>query len=189
MTLNENKTKLIQFTHKCKRPTTISLKVNNTIIENVNQFKLLGLHITNNIKWDNHVTSIIKKCSKRIYFIIIAKRNYCNNNILWSIYYSFLRSIIGYCYPAFCNINKTLFTKLEKKVSKIIGMKPSIPLKLFCESISKQLFKKVNKYDDHPLRKLFIINNNTWTRSNTKIVAPHMKTTKSNNHFIKYSYL
>ena len=50
------------------------LTSNNEVLEILPSVKLLGLTISNNLKWNNHVTEIIKKAARRIYFLIQLKR-------------------------------------------------------------------------------------------------------------------
>ena len=40
----------------------------------VNSKKLLGLTIVNDLTWNGHVTEVIKKTSKRLYFLTQLKR-------------------------------------------------------------------------------------------------------------------
>jgi len=38
-------------------------------IENVKSYKLLGVHVTETLKWDVHITAVLHKASKRIHFL------------------------------------------------------------------------------------------------------------------------
>ena len=43
------------------------LLVGSSLIEKVSCYKLLGVHLSDNLTWNEHVTHIVKKGSKRLY--------------------------------------------------------------------------------------------------------------------------
>ena len=43
------------------------MTIENQIIEVVSDVKVLGLNISNNLRWNKHITELVKKTSKRIY--------------------------------------------------------------------------------------------------------------------------
>ena len=46
-----------------------AILLNNTPINETNELKSLGLTITNNLSWNNHIISLIKKASKRLFIL------------------------------------------------------------------------------------------------------------------------
>lgn len=49
-----------------------AISINGNEVEVANNVKLLGLTLSNNLKWTNvHVDSIVKKANKIIYFLLI----------------------------------------------------------------------------------------------------------------------
>jgi hypothetical protein len=58
-----------------KQQNVHAISINGNEIEVANNVKLLGLTLSNNLKWTNvHVDSIVKKANKIIYFLIQLKR-------------------------------------------------------------------------------------------------------------------
>ena len=47
----------------------------NSSLERVESYKLLGLTMQNNLKWDLHVSEIVTKASKRIHILRVLRRN------------------------------------------------------------------------------------------------------------------
>jgi len=43
-------------------------------IERVSEFKILGLQLSNNLKWDCNIDLICKKMSSKLYFLKLLKR-------------------------------------------------------------------------------------------------------------------
>jgi len=52
------------------------LSVADVEIERVNVYKLLGVHINQSLKWDDHVSAICNKAATRIYFLKQLKSSY-----------------------------------------------------------------------------------------------------------------
>jgi len=52
---------------------------NDEIIERVLVYKLLGVLIDTNLKWDNHIDSICSKASLRLHFLTQLKAKRCNS--------------------------------------------------------------------------------------------------------------
>ena len=65
--------------------------------------KLLGLTIANDLTWNDHVTEMAKKASKRLYFLTQLKRAGVPKQDLALFYESCLRSVIAYGASVFFN--------------------------------------------------------------------------------------
>jgi hypothetical protein len=98
LNINVNKTKemLISSLH-CEfiEP----LKLNNTEIQSVSSFKLLGVHIDFNLKWNTHIDAICSKANSRVYFIKYLKRCAVQVDDLLYYYYSYVRPVLEYACP------------------------------------------------------------------------------------------
>ena len=93
-------------------------------VELVTSTKLLGLTIANDLTWNDHVTEITKKASKRLYFLTQLKRAGVPKQDLALFYVSCVRSVIDYAAPVFFNglpqyLKKEL-VRLEKRAISII---------------------------------------------------------------------
>ena len=58
----------LAFRSIARFPQPLSLVV-SSLIEKVSCYKLLGVHLSDNLTWNEHVTHIVKKGSKRLYAI------------------------------------------------------------------------------------------------------------------------
>ena len=65
-------------------------------LEIVPKVKLLSLTITSNLTWNAHVRDVIKKTSKRNYFLIQLKRANVSQDDLKLFYITCIRSILDY---------------------------------------------------------------------------------------------
>ena len=75
--------------------------INNEELGLVNSAKLLGVTISNNLTWNEHINEIIKKVSKRLYFLSQLKRSRVAKQDLVLFYTSCIRSILTYASPVF----------------------------------------------------------------------------------------
>ena len=72
--LNETKCKELRITFSHSRKNFDPIKVNGQDLECVEQAKILGLQISCDLTWNNHVSEVVKKVNKRLYFLRQLKR-------------------------------------------------------------------------------------------------------------------
>jgi len=68
-------------------------------IERVNSFKLLGVHIESSLCWSTHINSILKKVTRRMYFLKQLKRAGLSSTHLFEYYIAVIRPVLEYCVP------------------------------------------------------------------------------------------
>ena len=68
-------------------------------VDRVATFKLLGVTIMNNLSWEEHVSVISTKASKRIHFLKLLKRSSMTSDDLLLYYKSVIRPVLEYGYP------------------------------------------------------------------------------------------
>ena len=66
MKINQSKTKTMIFNHTNNFQFNTRLKIDNQILETVNQTKLSWTIINNDLKWDSNVNNIVKKAYARM---------------------------------------------------------------------------------------------------------------------------
>ena len=67
--LNERKCKELRISFAKNEPEFDPIWVNRQTLETVNSVKLLGLNISSNLKWNAHVSELVRKVSTRLYFL------------------------------------------------------------------------------------------------------------------------
>ena len=99
MQLNADKCKEIRISLARNPPVLNPITIENQIIEVVSDVKVLGLNICNNLAWNKHITELVKKTSKRIYFLIQLKRAKIPIQELITFYITCIRSVLDYAVP------------------------------------------------------------------------------------------
>ena len=94
MKLNEKKTKNIIFNFSKKFQFSTNLSINDQKIEVVNETKLLGTYITNDLKWKKNTAELVKKANKRMFLLSRAAAYTSNSQDLKRIYLTYIRSIL-----------------------------------------------------------------------------------------------
>ena len=164
-------------------------KSDGTFIENVDHVKILGVLLSNDLKWNLHVNRVVSVASRRLYILCSLKKSGTPPHVIKTAYLSFVRSILLYCSPVFVNAPHYLQRKLqrvESRASRIIGERvdPDITNVLIrqCEA----LFSSVLRDEDHPLRFLFRAKSGRVTRSVCPLRPPHAKSARFMQSFIKF---
>ena len=99
------------------------LLVGSTLIEKVSCYKLLGVHLSDNLTWNEHVNHIVKKGSKWLYVIHTLKKCGLTDRQLILVYCSIIRSVLEYASPAWAGLTQYLTDQIEsiqKRALKII---------------------------------------------------------------------
>ena len=87
LSLNLDKTKLMIFHRQQKRVKELNITINDTNIERGQSFNFLGITLSENMSWTNHVFSIKKKISK-VVGILYRLRNTFPLDVLKTLYKS-----------------------------------------------------------------------------------------------------
>ena len=98
MNINITKTKEMIVGANANPPP--QLVYSNETIERVLCYKLLGVLIDSNLKWDNHVDSMCSKASARLHFLVQLKRNGATVKDMLHFYETVIRSVLEYACPA-----------------------------------------------------------------------------------------
>ena len=94
MKLNIRKTKNMIFNFSKKFKFSTKLSVRGETIELIKEAKLLGTHITDDLKWNKNTAELVKKAYIRMQLLNRAAGFTTNINDLKSIYLTFVRSIL-----------------------------------------------------------------------------------------------
>ena len=95
MVLNTRKCKEILICFWKKKPNFQQLTVNNYPVEHVNSAKLLGVMLSSDLKWNEHVAYIVKKSSRRLHVASLKKSKCRHENVNYGISGPFFNYIRG----------------------------------------------------------------------------------------------
>ena len=101
--LNADKCKELRIDLKRPKQQFDILPVNSKEFEQVDSVKVLGVTCSNTIQWNCHVSEIIKKANKRMYFLILLERAKVPASDIVSFYTTCIRPVLEYCAPLYHN--------------------------------------------------------------------------------------
>ena len=103
--LDETKCKELLRNFNTNNPTSFDpVVVNGMPIDLVTSAKILGLNISNDLKWNCHIDSVIKKAKKRLYSLSQLKRSGLGTRELVQFFCTCIRPITEYACPVFFSI-------------------------------------------------------------------------------------
>ena len=166
--LNSLKCKEFIITFKKSPIPYESIVISNLPLERVTNANLLGLNISNDLKWKNHVDQITKKAAKKLYLLKQLKRANANAKDLVRFYCSCIRSIWEYsCQVFHCNLPKYLshdIERIQKRAMRMVFpdlsyneacLKANLPkLSERRDTLSQSLFANIVRNNDHKLAHL-----------------------------------
>ena len=92
------------------------LLINDKPLDCVSSFKVLGVVINDQLKWQDNIDMIVKKASKRLYILRVLRRSGVPPADLLTIYFSLIRSTVEY---ACCVWDKSLTKHLSGKLELV----------------------------------------------------------------------
>ena len=108
MLLNSKKTKDMWILF-CKNSTEQDLlRINDSWLERVSKFKLLGVWKHDNLCWNYHVEQTVKKATNRLYFLRECRKANLPSEIGITIYCTKIRPLLEYASPVWGGFPKYL---------------------------------------------------------------------------------
>lgn len=114
--INEDKTQIITFTQKKKRPhPPINIQINGVLIEEEKTIKYLGVHLDQKLTFKEHIDQTRKKAAAARKFILpyIQQRVPISRKTKIQLYKTYVHPILTYAAPAWSSAAKSNLRKLQ----------------------------------------------------------------------------
>ena len=158
----------------------LPVKIGNQEIPRVKNAKYLGVHLDENLKWNEHIDKLCSKVSRSISGLRQA-RDYVPLNILVLIYKALIQPVFDYCDVVWGNLNKELalrIQKLQNRVARIITFQSY-------DARSSEILKQLN-WDDLATRRdkhLSLLMYDTINRRTPKYLSDLFSNSCENNPY------
>ena len=125
-----SKRKEMVFDFRKKETPLVPLTVAGGVVEEVKSFKFLGTAISSDLKWDENLSSAIKRAHQRLFFLRQLRKFKVSHSILTRFYRAAIESILTFSitvwYSSACQKDKDQLEMIVRTAFKIIGshMKP-----------------------------------------------------------------
>ena len=124
MVLNEKKTKVMIFNFTDNYQFTTKLSLNNANLEIVKKTKLLGVILTDDLKWDENTNELVRKANSRMELLRKIARFTSSIQDLRNIYILYVRSILEQScvvwHSSLTEENKKDLERVQKSAVKIM---------------------------------------------------------------------
>jgi hypothetical protein len=144
MKLNVKKCKELHICFLKDKPELLPLLIDEQALEIVQSHKVLGLIIQNNLKWNEHIDSVVSKASKRLYIIRTLRRSSVPAEDLLEIYFAIIRSVLEYCCVVWHNTLPSYLANQLERVQKR-ALRIILPEYTYSEALT---FLKCARLDD-----------------------------------------
>lgn len=118
LALNLQKTKTMLFGAKDTQGHPV-LTINGVVIEEVDQFKYLGVLIDSQLKWDAHIREVVAKCSS-LCGILRRLSSFVPQQVLLKMYYAFIHSRYQYGISAWGSTYNTYLKEIQIQQNRCI---------------------------------------------------------------------
>ncbi len=125
LSVNIDKTKELVVDFRRQRREHTPITIEKTPVERVNSFKLLGVHITEDLTWSSHTDAVLKKAHQCLFFLRRLRKFGTSPSILRSFYTCTVESILTGCITAwFGNStagNRKALQRVVRNARHIVG--------------------------------------------------------------------
>ena len=202
LNINAEKTKEMVIDFKITKQHSEPLFLDQCTIDRVHTIKLLGLTISDDLKWNAHIDNLIKNSGKKLYFLKHLKRAGLSADDLILYYKSIIRSSLEYaCQVWHSSLSYNLshdLERIQKRALQIIypdkdyeDLLIEVEMETLFdrrEGLCSKLFKDIATNNQHKLHYLLKRNttNNFSLRKKKEFCLPKTKTNRFRNSFINY---
>ncbi len=139
-------------------PALPPLTIMESTVTTVESFRFLGITISHNMKWDNHIDSIVKKAQQRLYFLRQLRKFNLPQELLKTFYSAIIESVLCTSITVwFSSATKSELRRLRGVVRTaewIIGTTLPTLQELYLSRVNKRAVK-ITLDPSHPAHSLF----------------------------------
>ena len=115
MKLNQTKCKDMIISFALERPKLDPIFIEEHELVPVSSAKILGMYISVDLKWNTHITHIVSKASKHLYFLRLLKRSGVDRYSLLTVFTTCIRPVLEYgCQAWSYGITQYLSDEIER---------------------------------------------------------------------------
>ncbi len=162
-------------------PALPPLTIMNSTVTAVESFRFLGTTISQDLKWDIHIDSIVRKAQQRLYFLRQLRKFNLPQELLKQFYSAIIESVLCTSITVwFSSATKSDLRRLRRVVrtaERIIGTTLPTLQELYLSRVSKRA-GKITLDPSHPAHSLFEL-----LSSGRRYRALSTRTTRHRNSF------
>ncbi|KAM9503061.1 uncharacterized protein ACWYII_000518 [Salvelinus alpinus] len=134
------------------------IHIDGSVVEKVESFKFLGVHITDKLNWSTHTDSVVKKAQQRLFNLRRLKKFGLSPKALTNFYRCTIESILSGCITAWygnCSAhNRKALQRVVRSAERITGGKLPALQDTYTTRCHRKAIKII-KDNNHPSHCLF----------------------------------
>ena len=158
LALNVSKTKELIVDFRRPEREHAPITINGAVVEQVSEFKFLGINISRDLKWATHTTTVVKKAQQRLYCLRRLKKFRVSPRILSAFYKSTIESVLTSGTTAWfgnCTVaERKSLQRVVKTAQRIVGGE-LLPLQEIHERRCVAKAENIIRDIHHPSHSLF----------------------------------
>ena len=160
LSLNVAKTKELIVDFRRTKREHAPIHIGGVEVERVSDFKFLGMHISEDLKWSTHTTHVVKKAQQRLYCLRRLRTFKVSPRILRAFYSSTIESVLTSGFTAWygnCTVlDRKALQRVVRSAQRIVGGElPSLQELHDRRCVDKA--QSIIKDRHHPSHKLFAL--------------------------------
>ena len=96
--------------------------IGGNVVNSVNTYKILGVIMHNDLKWNSHVDYITKKACKKLYSLRVLRRASVSQSNMLRIYLGSVRPVLEYAVPVWQDIPAYLSEAIERVQKRALNI-------------------------------------------------------------------
>ena len=156
--LNTAKTKELVIDYRRKKTDITPLIINGDCVEQVSDFRFLGVHLEEGLTWSVNSVKVGKKAQQRLHFLRVLRKNNISQRLLVSFYTCTIESILTYCICVWftsCTVEqKKALQRVINTAQRIVGC-PLASLEALHNARCAKKAQSIVKDTFHPGHSLF----------------------------------
>ncbi len=149
---------IVDFRRQENPPALPPLTIMNSTVTAVESFRLLGTTISQDLKWDNHIESIVKTAQQRLYVLRQLRKFNLPQVLLKQFYSATIESILCASITVWFSLatkyDLRRLRRVDRTAERIIGITLPILQELYLSRVSKRA-GKITLDPWHPSHSLF----------------------------------
>ena len=94
--------------------------IGDELVERVDKFKLLGMGLQNNLRWNNHVETVVQKANRQVYILRECRKANLPVEVGITLYKSNIRSVLEYASPVWGGLPTYLVNEIERTQTRCL---------------------------------------------------------------------
>ena len=169
LSLNVIKTKEMIVDYRKRSTEHVPILIDGAVVEQVESFKFLGVHITNKLTWSKHTMTVMKRARQNLFPLSRIKSFGMGHQILKKLYSCTIESILTGCITAWygnCSASdRNTLQRAVRPAQYITGAKLPAIQDLYTRRCQRKALKIAKDFSPPSHRLFSLLPHGKWYRS------------------------